>query len=89
MPGLFRSLLASVLTVRRPTILLPIATALLGVGIGTRIVITETEITIIGAIIIAIGAEVIVIVIVVVIEIGGVTTPLEDKKIKISIEIKG
>ena len=51
--------------------------------------ITETEITTIGAIIIAIGAEAIAVAIVVVIEIGGATTPLEDKKIKISIEIKG
>lgn len=69
---------------------MPITITLLVTKIRTRTMITETEITIIGATTtIAINAEVIAGAITVVIGIGGAITPLRDEKIKISIGIKG
>ena len=62
--------------------------ASLVVGIGTKTVIIKTKIIIIRAIIIAIDIEAIAVAIIAVIGIEGVITPLRDKKIKISIEIR-
>ena len=85
MPALFRSLLASILTIRRPTILWLIIMTSLAVEIRTAIIKAKiTKTTTIRAPIITIDAEVIVEATIVVIGIGGVITP---KKIKISIKI--
>ena len=97
MPVLSRSLLASILTAKRPIIPQLIAITLPAIGIGIRTAIINTKTIIIGATAIAIDAEAIAVVIVRVttgvtigvIEIGEVITPLGDKKIKINIRIKG
>ena len=62
---------------------------LLAIGIGIRTAIINTKIIIIGVIIIAIDAEAIAVIIIEVIKIRGVITPLGNKKIRISIRIKG
>ena len=51
--------------------------------------IINTEIIIIRVIVIIIGTEATIVVIIGVIEIGGVITPLKDKKKRISIKIRG
>ena len=56
--------------------------------IGIRIVIIDTETIIIEATAIAIDAEAIAVIIARIIEIRRAITPLEDEKIRISIEIK-
>ena len=61
---------------------------LLVIGIGIRTIIINTKIIIIKAIVIAIDAEAIAVVTIKIIKIRGVITPLEDKKIRISIKIK-
>ena len=58
------------------------------VGIRIRTIIINTKIIIIRAIVIIIDVEVITIITIKVIEIGGVITPLKNKKKRISIKIK-
>ena len=85
MPVLFRSLLANILTTRRPTI--PRLTIIILLAVEIRTVIIKAKIIkiiTIRALIIAIDAKMITEATMAVIEIGGVITP---KKIRIGIEI--
>ena len=61
---------------------------LLVVGIRIKTIIINTKIIIIRVIVIIIDIKIITIIIIEVIEIGGVITPLKNKKKRISIKIK-
>ena len=58
------------------------------VEIRIRTAIINTEIIIIGVIIIAIDTEAITVIIIKIIKIRGIITPLEDEKKRINIKIK-
>ena len=88
MPIPSKSLLAGVLTIRRPIIPQLIIITLLVVEIGIKTIIINIKIIIIRAIAIIIGAKVTIMMIIGGIEIGGAITPLKDKKKRISIRIK-
>ena len=61
---------------------------LLIVEIKIKTIIINTKIIIIRAIVIIIGAEVTIIITIGIIEIGGVITPLKNKKKRINIKIR-